>query len=135
VRTGLRHVTILALAVSATAALSAQEGSATAAVDRVRAKLEKPPSKLTLQERPADFTVHIEKRRPMQDIFDVPAWATDPIGWQPPRIGFDVLGLLRSIKRGHDERGARQDVATAVTAYCNAQSNFGAGIHICDARK
>jgi len=38
----------------------ARDGS----VDRVRAALEKPPSKLTLQDRTPDFSVHIEKRRP-----------------------------------------------------------------------
>ena len=35
-------------------------------VERVRAALEKPPSKLTVSEVRADFSVHIEVRRPLQ---------------------------------------------------------------------
>lgn len=126
---------LLAL-IAATAAVSAQEGPPTA-VDRVRAKLEKAPPKLILQQRTPDFTVHIEKRRPMQDIFDVPAWATDPIGWQPPGLGFDLLGAFRYVakgvaeaKRGHDERLAREDVQHAIADYCAAQPN-SASIQIC----
>ena len=119
----------------ATAALSAQQAAPPISVDRVRAGLERPASKLTVRERPADFTVHIEKRRPMQDIFDVPPWATDPPGWQPPPPGFDLLNVVRSvrsIKRGHDERRAREEVGAAVAQYCSAQPNLGAGIQICD---
>jgi hypothetical protein len=109
---------------------AAQEGSASAPVeslDRVRAALAKPPSKLTLKERTPDFSVHIEKRRPMQDIFDVPLWATDPVGWQPPGVGFDLLSVFRYVaksaadaKRGHDVRVAREDVQRAIGDFCAA---------------
>ena len=131
-RRAFRQVALLAFAAWAGAALGAQEASPPAAVDRVRARLEKPPSKLTLEPRTPDFTVHIEKRRPMQDIFDVPAWATDPVGWQPPSIGFNLLSVFRSIKRGHDERRAREEVRASVVQYCGTQPNLGAGIRICD---
>jgi hypothetical protein len=117
-----------ALAISTSAAASAQEPSATVeSLARVRAALNRPASKLTLKDRPPDFTVHIETRPPMADIFDVPAWATDPVGWQPPGLGFDLLNLFRSAaksaaaaKRGHDLRLAREEVQRSVAAYCAA---------------
>ena len=121
---------IAALSVAAIESATAQERSEPARVeslDRLRAALAKPPSKLTLKERTPDFTVHIEKRRPMQDIFDVPPWATDPVGWQPPGIGFDLLSVVRYVaksaadaKRGHDMRLARDDVQRAIGDYCAA---------------
>jgi hypothetical protein len=117
-----------ALVISTSAAASAQEPSATVeSLARVRAALNRPASKLTLKDRPPDFTVHIETRPPMADIFDVPAWATDPVGWQPPGLGFDLLNLFRSAaksaaaaKRGHDLRLAREEVQRSVAAYCAA---------------
>jgi hypothetical protein len=117
-----------ALCVAAVATLSAQEQPTTAeSLDRLRAALARPPSKLTLKERTPDFTVHIEKRRPMADIFDVPPWATGPVGWQPPSLGFDLLSLVRYVakgaadaKRGHDLRLAREDVQQSIADYCAA---------------
>ena len=98
-----------------------------ATLDRVRAALARPASKLTLTERTPDFTVHVEARRPMQDIFDVPPWATGPVGWQPPGIGFDLLSLVRYVakgasdaKRGHDLRLAREEVQRSIADYCAA---------------
>jgi hypothetical protein len=122
------YLACLALAASASVGLCAQEAAAPDTVDRIRAKLEQPPSKLTLQQKTPDFRVHIEKRRPMQDIFDVPPWATDPVGWQPPGLGFDLLSAFRSVaksvadaKRGHDERLAREEVQRAIADFCAAQ--------------
>jgi hypothetical protein len=124
----IRFMLVAALAVTANAGAVAQEQPATAdSLDHVRAALAKPPSRLTLKERTPDFTVHIEKRRPMQDIFDVPPWATDPVGWQPPAIGFDLLSLVRYVaksaadaKRGRDLRLAREEVQRAIGDYCAA---------------
>ena len=106
-------------------------------VDRVRAALEKPPSKLTLKERTPDFSVHIEKRRPMQDIFDIPPWQLEPRGWQPPAIGFDLLSVVRYVakgvsdaKRAHDERVARDEVLRAIADYC-AGLPEGGRVQIC----
>ena len=124
------------LVAGAIAALSAQEAPA-ASVDKVRAALERPPSKLTLQDRAPDFTVHIEKRRPMQDIFDVPPWATPPVGWQPPGVGFDLMSVVRYVaksvadaKRDHDTRLAQEEVQRAIAEYCAVQPNAG-HIQIC----
>ena len=114
------------LIIAASGAAAAQDNASTAdALDRLRTALAKPPSRLTLTERVPDFTVHIEKRRPMQDIFDVPPWAIGPVGWQPPGIGFDLLSVVRYVaksvadaKRGHDERLAREEVQRAISDYC-----------------
>ena len=108
-------------------------------VDRVRAGLEKPPSKLQLQNRTPDFSVHIEKRPPMADIFDIPPWQLPPLGWQPPPwgTGINLMSLVSYVaksvsdaKRGHDERLAREDVQRSIADYCAAQENR-AEIQIC----
>jgi hypothetical protein len=107
--------------------------------DRIRAALEKPPSKLTLQERRPDFSVHIEKRRPMQDIFDTPPWQLPPIGWQPPAwgTGINLLSVvsyvakeIRDARYAHDERKAREEVQQSIADWCAAQENRAA-IQIC----
>jgi len=123
-----RHFACLVFAASASVALHAQDSPTADPLKGVRAKLEQPPSKLILQQKTPDFRVHIEKRRPLQEIFDVPPWATDPVGWQPPGIGFDLLSAFRSVaksvaeaKRGHDERLAREEVQRAITDFCAAQ--------------
>ncbi len=123
-----RLLACLVFAASAGVAVRAQDSVPGNSLDRVRAKLEQPPSKLILEQKTPDFRVHIEKRRPMQEIFDVPAWATDPVGWQPPGIGFDLLSAFRyvakgvaEVKRGHDERLAREEVQRAIADFCAAQ--------------
>jgi hypothetical protein len=124
----LVRVTVMGLVVAGAAMANAQEPPTNPdAVDRVRAKLEKPAG-LVLQLPVADFTIHIEKRRPMQDIFDTPPWATDPVGWQPPAVGFDLLSVFRyavksaaDAKRGRDERLAREEVQRAIADFCAAQ--------------
>ena len=124
-----RRASLLIVVIAAFApAASGQDAATSTALDRVRTALAKPPSNLALTERVPDFTVHIEKRRPMQDIFDVPPWTTDPVGWQPPGIGFDLLSVVRYVaksvadaKRGHDERLAREEVQRAIADYCAAQ--------------
>ena len=134
-----RAALILA-ACAAIAPIHAQEPDAATSVDRVRAALEKPPSKLTLQERRPDFSVHIEKRRPMQDIFDIPPWQLPPIGWQPPAwgTGINLMSVvayvakgIRDAKYAHDERKAREEVQQTIADWCAAQENNGAGITIC----
>ena len=105
--------------------------------ERVRAALQKPSSKLTLPEVKADFSVHIEERRPLQEIFDTPPWQLPPIGWRPPAVGFDLMSLLvkaahgvAEVKRGHDLHMARDEVQRAIAEYCLAQPN-SAEIQIC----
>jgi hypothetical protein len=101
-------------------------------VERVRAALEKPSSKLTMPEVKPDFKVRIEAHRPLQEIFDTPPWQLPPIGWRPPAVGFDLMSLVMKgargvaeAKRGHDLHVARDDVQRAVAEYCAAQPNAG----------
>ena len=113
-------------------------------VDRVRAALEKPPSKLSVPEVHADFRVHIEVRRPLQDIFDKPPWQLPPIGWRPPAVSytafggipivnFDLMGIARSVndaRHAHAARNASDEVRQAIAEYCAVQPN-AATITIC----
>ncbi len=126
----MRPLGILALVFVAAAPLAAQAPSDNASIARVRAGIDKPASKLTLHDRVPDFSVHIEERRPMQDIFDIPPWQLPPIGWQPPAIGFNLLSVaswvaqgVKDAKRGRDERLAREEVQRALDEYCAAQEN------------
>lgn len=130
-------VCVLLIAGAASARVGAQDLAAIESTERVRAALDKPPSKLTLRERTPDFSVHIEKRRPMQDIFDTPLWQLPPHGWQPPAVGFNLLSIASYVaqsvsdaKRGHDERLAREEVQRSIADYCAAQENRAA-IQIC----
>lgn len=122
---------------------AAQADVAPDSLERVRAALAKPPSRLTLVDRQPDFSVHIEKKRPMQDIFEIPPWQLPPIGWQPPAwgTGINLLSLVSYVakniadaKRGHDERKAREDVQQSIADWCAAQENHGAYIAICPQR-
>jgi hypothetical protein len=95
-------------------------------VARVRAALNKPPPIMKPPERKADFTVHIEKRLPLQEIFDTPPWATPPVGWSPPGgwgapWGIDLLGLVQSARRTYAQHAAREEVKRAIADYCAAQ--------------
>jgi hypothetical protein len=135
---------ILGVAViSAGAVVRAQDHMALDSVEHVRAALEKPPSRLTLPERKADFSVTIEKKRPMQDIFEIPPWQLPPIGWQPPAwgTGINLLSIMSYVaknisdaKRAHDERKAREEVQQSIADWCAAQENRGAYISICPQR-
>lgn len=106
-------------------------------VERIRAALERPSLKLTFDYPTPTFRVRIEERRPLQDLFDVPAWMPEKPGWQPPAglslssIIFYAVHEIASAKRGHDLRLAREEVLREIAAYCAAQPNSGAGITIC----
>lgn len=122
---------------SAMAAPSAQEPAAVS-IEHVRTALERPPSTLRLTDRKPDFTVHIEKRRPMQDIFDVPPWQLEPLGWRPPAVGFDLLSVVRYVaksvadaKYSRDLRVAHDEVQRAIADYCAAQPDTRAASQIC----
>jgi len=104
----------------------------------IRAALDKPASKLTLQERTPDFRVHIvQPRNPLQDIFDVPPWMPEKPGWQPPPSWnlMSLVGALvhqvQEVKRAYDVRSAREEVFREIANYCAAQPGGGAGIAIC----
>jgi hypothetical protein len=139
------------LAAAAAAPLCAQESSTTidnarggawvVSIEHLRAQLAKPPSKLTLEERVPDFSVHIEKRPPMQDIFDIPPWQLPPLGWRPPPVlGFNLLdlfskaaGAISEAKHQHDERVAREEVQRSIAEYC-ATATVTAAAVMCPGR-
>ena len=112
-------------------------------IARVRAALEKPPPILTPPESKADFSLRIEQRVPLQDVFESPPWATPGVapGWGPgagsssstPLVSVDVLPLLQAAMRAQAEHAAREEVQRAIADYCASQPNAGAGIQICAA--
>lgn len=125
------------LIAGAIASPSAQQ-PATGSVARVRAALEKPAPRLMLTDRKPDFTLRIEARHPLHEVFESPPWALPHVGWRPPPVGFDLLSVVRSVaksvadaKRGHDEHLARDEVQRAIEDYCSAQPNAGADLQIC----
>jgi len=131
-----------AMSIVSTAAY-AQDRMALDSVEHVRAALEKPPSRLTLVDRQPDFSVLIEKKRPMQDIFEIPPWQLPPIGWQPPAwgTGINLMSVVSYVakniadaKRGHDERKAREEVQQSIAEWCASQDHGGAYIAICPQR-
>ncbi len=119
-----------AMILGAIAIPCAQEPAPDRSLERMRSVLEKAPLVLTLPDTEATFKVHIQALHPLHDIFDVVPWATDPVGWQPPGIGFDMLSVFRYIaksasdaKRDHDERHAHDEVQRAIDDYCATQPN------------
>ena len=127
-RSTLFAITAVLLAVAATP--RAQEPAPDRSLDRMRSVLDKPPLRLTPFETEATFKVRIQALHPLHEIFDKPLWQLDPIGWQPPAVGFDLLSVFRYVarsaadaKRERDVRHARQDVQQAIADYCAVQPN------------
>lgn len=133
-RAGAAAVALTSVMIAAIVATThAQEPAPDRSLDRMRSVLEKPPLRLTLPESEANFKIHIEAIHPMHEIFDQVPWATEPVGWQPPGVGFDLLSVFRYVaksaadaKRGHDVRVARDQVQQAIADYCAAQPNANA---------
>jgi len=128
----------LALAITfGAAAPRAQEPAPDQSLERMRAVLQRTPLRLTPVEPEANFKIHIEAIHPMHDIFEKPPWQLDPIGWQPPGVGFNLMTLVQygitaasNAKRARDERFAREEVRRAIAEYCTAQPNANT-IQIC----
>ncbi len=121
---------VSAMILGAIAFPHAQEPAPDRSLERMRSVLEKPPLRLALPDTEATFKVHIQALHPLHEIFDVVPWATDPVGWQPPGVGFDLLSVFRYVaktaadaKRDHDERRARGEVQQAIDDYCAVQPN------------
>lgn len=128
---------VLASLLIASAAPRAQEPAPDQSLDRMRAVLQRTPLRLTPVEPEANFKIHIEAIHPMHDIFEKPAWQLDPIGWQPPGIGFNLLTLMQpaftavaNAKRERDLHAAREQVQRAIADYCAVQPNANT-IQIC----
>jgi hypothetical protein len=114
-------------------AAAAQDTAANPSLDRMRAMLQKTPLRLTVVEPEATFKIEIHAIHPLHEIFDKPAWQLDPVGWQPPGSGFDLLSIYRmarDAKRAYDVRIARDGVQRSIAEYCAAQPNANT-IQIC----
>ena len=114
----------------ASAAPRAQTPAPDQSLDRMHSVLANKPLRLELLEPQANFKVEIKAIHPMHEIFDKPAWQLDPIGWQAPGVGFDLLSVFRYVakaaadaKREHDVHQAREEVQRAIDDYCAAQPN------------
>lgn len=115
----------------------AQTPAPDTSLDRMRSVLQKRPLRLTLPEAEPNFKIHIEAIHPLHEVFDKPLWQLDPIGWQPPGVGFNLLTLVQyavnaaaDAKRAHDVRLAHDEVQRAIADYCAAQPNANT-IQIC----
>jgi hypothetical protein len=127
----------LAMTLGAAASARAQEPAPDQSLERMRAVLQKRPLQLTPVEPEANFKIHIEAIHPMHDIFEKPPWQLDPIGWQPPGVGFNLMTLIQygvtaasNATRGRDQRFAREQVRRAIAEYCAAQPDANT-IQIC----
>jgi len=122
-----------AILVAGAAAAAAQEPPDNPSLERMRRVLQKTPLRLTVVEPEPTFKIEIHAIHPLHEIFDKPAWQLDPVGWQPPRTGFDLLSIYRmarDAKRAYDVRIAREGVQKSIADYCAAQPN-AAAIQIC----
>jgi hypothetical protein len=114
---------------------------------RVREQLKKKPSIVAPLPK-ADFKVTIEQRRPLQEMFYVPPWATSSLAQSklcaprgasylpsncgsPAGFSADPGTLWGSLKGAFNARAARDEVRRTIIEYCAAQPNGGAGIKIC----
>jgi hypothetical protein len=118
----------------------AQDAKPDPSLERMRAVLQRTPLRLTPVEAEANFKIHIEAIHPMHDIFEKPAWQLDPVGWQPPAIGFNLMSLVQSgigamvsAKRARDQRLARDEVRRAIVEYCATQPDANT-IGLCSTR-
>lgn len=128
---------VFAMVLGAAAGAGAQEPAPDQSLARMKAVLQRTPLRMTPVEPEANFKIHIEAIHPMHDIFEKPAWQLDPIGWQPPAIGFNLLALVQQglhaaadAKRARDVRLAREEVQRAIADYCAVQPNANT-IQIC----
>ena len=113
-------------------------------LDRIRERLQGPPG-LSLTLPRADFSVHIEQRRPLQDIFERPPWVSPPPEFPAPPgsnrnahdgtivgVGFDWLAASHAVSRAIRTHLAREEVRQAITEYCYAHREEPGADAICE---
>ena len=128
--------------------LSAQQLPTYLSIERVRAALLKPTPKLVVEDRPADFRVRIEERRPFDDLFDIPLWQTPVLVRQAPSMLAPIEGtphpspaliqstvdptrFARSATKKVREKSTRTQIERAIAQYCAAQPDAGSSISLC----
>lgn len=106
--------------------------------ERIREALLKPPSRLSLELLKADFSIYIEQRRPLQDIFERPPWVTVPPEFAAPGAVSRVAGgsidpgiIAHSVSRAVRARQAREEVRRAIAEYCVAHRDEPGAAAIC----
>ena len=106
--------------------------------ERIREALQKPSSGLSLELPRADFSVFIEQRHPLQDIFERPPWVTVPPEFTAPAGGSRVAGgsidpgiVAHSVSRAIRTRQAREEVRRAIAEYCVANRDEPGAAAIC----
>ena len=118
---------------------------------RVREKLQQPASTLVLDLRPANYTVYIEGRRPLADLFETPPWVPVPDELAAPKIGtggVNDVGLAHqsmaaggsidpgvvghAISRAIRTRAARAEVKRSIAEYCSAHRDEPGADQICN---
>jgi hypothetical protein len=127
----------------------AQQQPTYLSVERVRAALLRPPPKfVVVDRRQADFSVHIEERRPFEDLFDVPIWETPVLVRQAPsllapiegvphaspalfQVSVDPTRIAKSAAKSARDRNTRTQVERAIVQYCAAQPDAGSSIPLC----
>ena len=110
---------------------NAQQAADADSLDSIRERLQRPP-RLSLVLPRADFSVHIEQRRPLQEIFELPPWVSPPPEFAPPpgsnrdphnatiaSVSFDPGAVAHSISRAVRTRQARDEVRRTITEYCS----------------
>ena len=115
------------------AAPRAQEPAGDPSLNRMKSVLEKAPLRLTLPDAQPTFKVEIKAIHPLHEIFEKVPWATDPVGWQPPGVGLDLMMVFRyveKVKHEHDVSNAREEVQRSIDDYCAQQPNANS-IQIC----
>ena len=136
-----------ALVAAATGTASAQQ-STYVNVEKIRAALLRPPSNVTFEYRQPDFSIHIQERRPLDDVFDAPLWETGPVARSTPaplahiegtpgntpalvQASVDPTGFARSARKTAQARATRTQTQRAISQYCAAQPDAGLSIPLC----
>jgi hypothetical protein len=109
----------------------AQQAPADDSFEHIREALQQLPSGLSLKLPEADFSVYIEQRRPLQDIFERPPWVSPPPEFPAPPggnrdahdstvvgVSFDWLAAAHAISRAVRTHQARAEVERAIADYC-----------------
>jgi hypothetical protein len=138
----------LACLLAVAAAVPASAQTTYLSVERVRAALLKPPPRLVVENRQPDFRIHVQERRPFEDLFEVPLWQTPVIASQPASLLAPIEGVphstpaliqttmdptrfARSAAKSVREKSTRTQVERAIAQYCAAQPDAGSSISLC----
>lgn len=144
----------MCVAIFSTATVAAQDVS-DESLARIRERLQEPPSKLTLSIPQATFSVYVEGRRPLADVFAQPPWVPVPDEFAAPKIpgagvltdpalpvqampavgaSIDYVEAAHAISRSIRTRAARAEVKRAIAEYCNAHREEPGADRICTPR-